>query len=188
MDVPMDPDLLARLNFWALDPEAAELDPTIQLEPQIVAVDAFSQLFAESASFHFGFLTDLDNEYHRLRDHGVVGILNETSVRSPWYALYHYWRNQVQAAYLDTNLVALPAGAQQGNWRIIDVLNEVERLMAPDGSNLFPDIYLCEGCIEGTDHCWFWSPVRGFLPRCRRQLSVLLALDGRHFAYLRGCA
>jgi hypothetical protein len=150
MDVPMNPLTLARLNFWALDPDAAELDPTIQIESQMVAIDAFSQLFAESCAFHFGFLVDLDNEYHRLRPAGVVGVLNDTAEHTPWYNLYHYWRNVVQEQYLDTGLVQLPAGAIASNWRITDVLNEIIRLMAPDGSNLLPDIKLStKGVLKG---------------------------------------
>ena len=148
-DVPFNPSYLARLKFWALDPDASELDETSLLEPQMFALDEFSQLFAESCSFHFGWLADLDAEYHRLRPGGVVGVF-QANDNSPWYNLYHYWRHEIRRAYLDTGLVTLPIGALQGNWRIIDVLEEIERLMAPNGDTLLHDIKLtAKGVAKG---------------------------------------
>jgi len=155
-DVPFNPAYLARLNFYALDPDAAELDPSFQFEPQMFALDEFSQLFAESCSFHFGFLADLDNEFHRLRPHGVVGVFNEANADTPWYNLYHYWRDEIRRKYLDTGIVALPVNAVRGNWRIIDVLHELKTLMAPSGNELLPDIKLtAKGVAKGQTTAGF---------------------------------
>lgn len=150
-DVPLNSDYLARLNFWAQVPDAAELDPSFQLEPQQFAIDEFSKMFSESCVFHFGFLMDLDHEYHRLRNGGPVGIFNLSNQHSPWYNAYHYYRDLIEATYLNgTHKVTLPEGAQNGNWRIVDVLHEIMRLMAPDGSNLLPDIRLStKGVLNG---------------------------------------
>jgi len=149
-DVPLSPWVHGRLNFFAQVPDAAELDPTFQFEPQMYALDVFSQLFAESCTYHFGFLADLDNEYHRLRSGGPVGIYNDTKEDSPWHNAYHYFRDMIERTYLDSGQVKLPAGARQSNWRIIDVLHELMRKMSPDGSALLPDIRLtAKGVARG---------------------------------------
>lgn len=148
-DVPLNEEYHRRLNFFAYVPDAAELDESFQFEAQMFAVDEFSQLFSESCTFHFGFLADLDMEYHRLRAAGAVGMFNESSEYSPWYHAYHFYRDMIEDTYLTpvnggSPLIQLPVGAINSNWRIIDVLAEIERLMAPDGSNLLPDIRLSQ--------------------------------------------
>jgi hypothetical protein len=175
-DVPLSPWVHGRLNFFAQVPDAAELDPTFQFEPQMYALDVFSQLFAESCTYHFGFLADLDNEYHRLRSGGPVGIYNDTKADSPWHHAYHYFRDMIENTYLESGLIKLPAGARSGNWRIVDVLHELMRKMSPDGSNLLPDIRLTskgvargqtglalglqqgEGYLDGDGNSRFYFP------------------------------
>jgi len=149
-DVPFSSRYIARQKFFALDPDAAELDDQYMLEPQIFALDEMSQLLSESASFHFGFLADLDDEYHRLRPHGRVGVFNESSEETPWYNLYHYWREELRKAYLNTGLVTLPSGLEASNWTIKDILVEIRRFAAPDGNTLLDDIVLTEkGVAKG---------------------------------------
>jgi len=144
-DVPLNPSTMARWSFWRYDPLAAELDTAMALEPQAYALDAFSQLFTESCSFHFGYLADIDSEYHRLRPLGPLGRLDaESSQHEAWYHLYHYWRDQIEATYLSgaTPLVNLPQHLRDGNWTIADVLGEIFQMMIVQGGNLDPDIII----------------------------------------------
>ena len=144
-DVPLNPQSMARWAFWRYDPLAAELDPAMALEPQAYALDAFSQLYTESCTFHFGYLADVDKEYHRLRPQGPLGRLDsESSAHEPWFHLYNYWRNQLETTYLSgaTPLVTLPQHLRDGNWTIADVLNELYTMMTVAGGNLDPDIII----------------------------------------------
>ena len=147
-DVPMNPLTISRWSFWRYDPLAAELDPKMAFEPQIVALDAFSQLFTESASFHFGFLADVDREYHRLRSKGPLGRLDADSAREEaWYNLYHYWRDELESTYVNSpsnpdGLVVMPQHLRDGNWTIADVLNELYAMMTTTGGQLLPEIVI----------------------------------------------
>lgn len=144
-DMPLNPATMARWSFWRYDPLASELDPSMALEPQAYALDAFSQLFGESAMFHFGFLADVDKEYHRLRGIGPLGRLDEQSSEyEAWYHVYHYWRNQLDVAYLQGSdpLVVLPQHLYDANWTIADVLAELYAMMTTTGGELLPDIII----------------------------------------------
>lgn len=144
-DVPFNPASVARWSFWRFDPLASELDPHMALEPQAYALDAFSQLFTESAAFHFGYLADIDREYHRLRALGPLGRLDEeSSEQEAWYNLYHYWRSQLEEAYLDEDdgLVRLPQHLRDGNWTIADVLAELHTMMTDGAGNLHSDLII----------------------------------------------
>jgi len=139
-DMPLNDAAIERLAFWRYDPDANEFDPSMMLEPQVYAHDQLSQLFTECCSFHFGFLADVDSEYHRLRSGGVVAQFDEDGVEyEPWYRLYHYWRNVVETVYLGGHdqvnpQVRLPQHLRNGNWRIKDVLDELEaRLTGTSG-------------------------------------------------------
>lgn len=150
-DRPLNETASSRANFWSLHPNAAELDAAMLLEPQKLIFDAASQLFMESASFHFGYLADIDAEYHRMRDVGPLGRYNDASVKPAWHNLYHYWRDIVERDYLDTGAVVLPAGLRGGNWTIKDVLEELYRKASPDGSTLHTDMVLTsEGATRGV--------------------------------------
>lgn len=144
-DVPFNPASVARWSFWRFDPLASELDPQMALEPQAYALDAFSQLFTESAAFHFGYLADVDKEYHRLRALGPLGRLDEeSSEHEAWYNLYHYWRSQLEEAYLDDDngLVRLPQHLRDGNWTIADVLAELYAMMVDGAGNMHSDLII----------------------------------------------
>jgi len=141
-DVPMYGPTLDRLSFWRYDPASVEFDEHFAFEAQVVAVDAISQLFVESFDFHFHYLSDLDEEYHRLRSGGPLGVLDDSSDTSPWYNMYHYWRSRLEEVYLDTDLVVLPTGLRNANWTIQDVLDEILELMVTSEGDFRPDIYL----------------------------------------------
>jgi len=132
-DVPLNKAQVQRYSFWKYDPAAIEFDPQLQLEGQMVAIDAFSQLFTESFDFHFHYLMDLDNEYHRLRSLGPLGEFNDANVEECWHNLYHYWRNELYQAYIVSGQVTLPAGLLSGQWTIADILSELMDEMAPGG-------------------------------------------------------
>ena len=142
-DVPMNQGALDRLAFWAYNQDAIELDPNYQFEAQLEAVDAFSQIFTESFDFHFQFLATLDSEYHRLRPAGPLGVLDgDSSEDSAWHNMYHYFRAEVERAYLDSGLITLPAGLRNSTWTIADVLSEILRLCLDAQGNLLSDIKL----------------------------------------------
>lgn len=143
-DMPFNPASVARWSFWRFDPIASELDPAMALEPQAYALDAFSQLFTESASFHFGYLADIDKEYHRLRAIGPLGRFDDASSEyEAWYRLYHYWRDELETAYLGPNgLVRLPQHLRDGNWTIQDVLDELYAMMMDGSGNFLTDIVI----------------------------------------------
>lgn len=155
-DRPLNETATSRANFWSLHPNAAELDAAMLLEPQKLIFDAASQLFMESASFHFGYLADIDAEYHRMRDVGPLGRFNDAAEKPAWHNLYHYWRDIVERDYLDTGAVVLPAGLRGGNWTIKDVLDELYRKASPDGSTLHTDMVLtAEGATRGVTGATF---------------------------------
>jgi hypothetical protein len=143
-DLPFNPASVARWSFWRFDPLANELDPHMALEPQAYALDAFSQLFSESAAFHFGYLADIDKEYHRLRGLGPLGRLDELSSEyEAWYNLYHYWRDVMEATYLGTNgLVRLPQSLRDGNWTIADVLSELFEMLTDASGAMHSDLII----------------------------------------------
>lgn len=144
-DVPLNPQSLDRLSFWRHNPEAIELDPRYKFEAQMYALDNFSQLFVESFDFHFHYLAVVDSEYHRLRTEGPLGQLDDSSETTAWFNTYHYWRAQVDAAYLQgigtaPPKIVLPTGLQNGNWTIADVLQEILVLMSTPTGDLFDDL------------------------------------------------
>jgi len=141
-DVPMNQQTLDRLSYWAYDQSAIEFDPNYQFEAQMVGVDAFSQLFVECMDFHFHFLAVLDQEYHRLRNAGPLGVMDDSRHTSSWYHQYHFWRDEIEAAYLETGAVELPTGLRGANWTIADVLTEILRMMVGADGSLLPDIKL----------------------------------------------
>jgi len=141
-DVPMNQQTLDRLSYWAYDQSAIEFDPNYQFEAQMVGVDAFSQLFVECMDFHFHFLAVLDQEYHRLRSAGPLGVMDDSRHTSAWYSQYHFWRDEIEAAYLETGAVELPTGLRGANWTIADVLTEILRMMVGADGSLLPDIKL----------------------------------------------
>ena len=149
-DVPMNAAILDRLAFWRHEQAAAEFDPAMQFEAQVFAVENLSQLFVECFDFHFHFLKVLDDEYHRLRTDGAIGVMaDDSNLLSPWYNMYHYWRGRVQAAYLDSGQVVLPAGLANSNWTINDVLSELYTQMTDSSGNFKSDIFLSE---KGATH------------------------------------
>jgi len=141
-DVPFNKQTLNRLAFWRYDKEAAELDPHFGFEGQVYAVDCMSQLFVESFDFHFHFLATLDEEYHRLRPSGPLGVLDESAEDTPWHHMYHYWRGRIEDTYLDSGQVTLPAGLQNANWTIQDVLDELLLRMVEADGRFRPDIFV----------------------------------------------
>lgn len=166
-DLPLNPATVERWAFWRYDPVASEFDPTMMFEPQVYALDQLSQLYTESCTFHFGYLADIDAEYHRMRAMGPLGKFDRSEDRAdvigfgsadnePWFQLYHYWRDQIEQAYLtpaDVNsppLVRLPQHLVNANWRISDVLEELAAQMM-SGSGLHPDIFVtAEGFKRGV--------------------------------------
>ena len=144
-DVPLCQASNDRLAFWAYNQDAIEFDPSTQFEAQIEAVDAMSQLFIESMDFHFHFLMTLDAEYHRQRATGPLGVMDdESNSETPWHTMYHWWRGEVERAYLDSGLVSLPTGLRNSNWTIADVMAEVVRMMVDSNGNLLTDIVVTE--------------------------------------------
>lgn len=144
-DVPMCQASVDRLSFWAFNQDAIEFDPSTQFEAQLEAVHALSQLFIECLDFHIHFLSTLDDEYHRQRGAGPLGVMDpETNVDTPWEEMYHWWRNEVKRAYLDSGLVKLPTGLENSNWTINDVLTEVMRLMLDSNGQLLPEFVVSE--------------------------------------------
>lgn len=166
-DLPMSPATVERWAFWRYDPVASEFDPSMMFEPQVYALEQLSQLFTESCSFHFGYLADIDSEYHRLRSTGPLGRFDTTTPGSdlgtgsadaePWYQLYHYWRAQIEKAYLTAvapaiPLVRLPQHLVAGNWRIADVLVELAAQMMNDKGQLHSNIFVsAKGYKRGSE-------------------------------------
>ena len=155
-DLPMNEATFARHAFWRYDPEANEFDTSMMLEPQVYAHDALSQLFTECCTFHFGYLADVDAEYHRLRSGGVVAQYDEDAIEyEPWYRLYHYWRLQIYNAYLggDGNPVRirLPQHLLNGNWSIADVLSELEARLEGSPGYIHNDMIVTgKGYMRGS--------------------------------------
>jgi hypothetical protein len=148
-DVPLSPYTLDRLAFWRYDKDASEFDASMKFEPQVCALDAFTQLFTECFDFHFQYLAILDSEYHRLRPAGKLGMFGADRQNTAWNAQYHYWRDRVKQTYLDTNLVTLPAGLDTANWTIADVLLEILKLMTDEAGNFRADIFLtAKGALQ----------------------------------------
>lgn len=156
-DLPLNDASFARYAFWRYDPDANEFDPQMMLEPQVYAHDALSQLFTECCAFHFGYLADIDAEYHRLRDGGVVAQFDEEAVvYEPWYRLYHYWRHQIYVAYLGGGgnpvRIRLPQHLADGNWRIKDVLDELEHRLEGQGGYIHNDMIVTgKGYARGME-------------------------------------
>lgn len=166
-DLPLNPATVERWAFWRYDPVASEFDPTMMFEPQVYALDQLSQLYTESCAFHFGYLADIDAEYHRMRAMGPLGKFDRSEDKAdvigfgsadnePWFQLYHYWRDQIEQAYLtpadqaSPALVRLPQHLVNANWRISDVLEELAAQMM-SGSGLHPDIFItAEGYKRGV--------------------------------------
>jgi len=147
-DVPMRSDNLARLSWWRFASEAAELDVWLKAEPQVYAVDQYTQLLVESFDYHFSFLANVDKEYHRMRGLGPLGEFNESAEESAWYNMYHHWRDIIHDTYLvgrngNPPQIVLPVGFLNSNWTILDVLGEIIKLMVEPGtSTLRKDIFL----------------------------------------------
>jgi hypothetical protein len=149
-DVPLSEWTRDRFSFFKYNSLATELDQHLMLESQIYALDNLSQLVSESFTYHFQYLLALDMEYHRLRDDGPLGEFNESQYKESWYNLYTMHRQHIKEAYLDTNLVTLPHGLANANWKIRDVLREILHMWSPDGANLRDDVVLSiKGLVKG---------------------------------------
>jgi len=149
-DGPMYSPTLDRLSFWRYDSAAVEFDEHYAFEAQVVAIDAMSHLFVESFDFHFHYLADLDEEYHRLRSEGPLGVFDDSSETPAWYNMYHYWRDRLEVTYLQgaNPRITLPTGLLNANWTIQDVLDEILELMITADGNFRPDIFVS---IKGAE-------------------------------------